>query len=962
MPIDPDYPPERQRHMLSDSACRLVITEEKYAAQPVRAAAPAIVDIRCFPSGNPENPLPITTSSHLAYVMYTSGSTGTPKGCQIELGNLVHYLCWADRFYFKGHEGGYFGLYSPLSFDLTVTSLYLPLLRGKTMHVFPADNELLDVFEQTFREDSPIDSIKLTPSHITLLRYLQPCRSNIRLAIVGGEALKLEHVTVLRGFNPWMAIYNEYGPTETTVGCVVKRIEDSDERVLIGKPIANTRIYILRDMNPLPIGTTGEVLIGGAGVGRGYINREELNRQALLGDPYMPGGRLYRTGDLGRWLPDGNLELLGRADHQVKIRGYRIELGEIEQQLVRHAVLRDAVVTVRDRNELVAFLTAVDSGTLNFDQLREQLAAVLPDYMIPSQFIELDEFPLTVNGKVNRQALADLAAARSRVGGKRTMPASTEYVVPRNVQEERLLEIWRDVLQIDRISVADNFFRLGGHSLKAMQIASQIHKRLGIKVALRQVFEMPSIAELASVIRLADVEDFNAIERAPQREYYDLSHAQQRLWLVHQLDGNTAYNIPRAFVFDEALNLGALNQAFRTLIERHEVLRTAFVLVEGEPKQKILATIDFRIAEVDLRKHENPETLARDYVDKLGNTPFDLARPPLLRAALIWLADRRVVFAYSMHHIIGDAWSESIFYREMMALYEAYRNGRSNPLRPMRIQYKDFAAWQNSREFQREEHYWLSKLPNLPDGIYLPYDTAPEKKRDFRGSTETVVLPTDLTTALRDFAVGRETTLSNVVLAVFMLYLFQWTRQDDLCVGMSVANRSHPDTESLIGFFVNMLPIRTRMSADMEFDHLLRQLDQTCHEAFEHQDYPFDLLVRKLNPTRFANRQSILNVVYNYLSHGAMYVDGQGNRRDNRFDRTGQVNNSRAWQPFEYTFSTSKFDLTLFVYDDEKNLHLTLEYDAGLFASATARRGLATLQRFAEMVVGSAVESKAVVS
>jgi hypothetical protein len=462
---------------------------------------------------------------------------------------------------------------------------------------------------------------------------------------------------------------------------------------------------------------------------------------------------------------------------------------------------------------------------------------------------------------------------------------------------------------------------------------------------------MPSIAELPSVIRSADVEDFNAIEPAPQREYYDLSHAQQRLWLVHQLDGSTAYNIPRSFVFDEALNLEALNQAFRALIERHEVLRTAFVLVDGEPKQKVLATLDFRIAEVDLRKHENSEKLARDYVATLGNAPFDLARPPLLRAAVIWLADRRVAFAYNIHHIIGDAWSESIFYREMMALYEAYRNGRSNPLPPLRIQYKDFASWQNSREFQREEHYWLSKLSNLPDGINLPYDIAPEVKRDFRGNTETVVLPADLTTALREFAVDRNTTLSNIMFAVFVLYLFQWTRQDDLCVGMSVANRSHPDTESLLGFFVNMLPIRARMSADMEFDHLLRLLDQTCREAFEHQDYPFDLLVRKLNPARFANRQSILNVVYNYLSHGAIYVDGQDNRRDHRFDRAAQASDSPTWRPFEYTFSTSKFDLTLFAYDNENNLHLTLEFDSGLFASTTARRSLDTLQRFAEMIV-----------
>jgi hypothetical protein len=491
-----------------------------------------------------------------------------------------------------------------------------------------------------------------------------------------------------------------------------------------------------------------------------------------------------------------------------------------------------------------------------------------------------------------------------------------------------------------------------------MQIASQIHKRLGVKVALQRVFQMPSIAELASVVRSADEEDFVGIEPAPPRPYYDLSHAQQRLWLEHQMEGAVAYNMPHAFVFEEAPHTDALNQAFRTLLERHEALRTAFVLVDGEPKQKVLTKLDFHVDEVDLRGCDQPEKLARDYVDELVNTPFNLARPPLLRAAVVRLADRRFVFAFNLHHIIGDGWSENIFYREMLALYEAYRNGRPNPLRPLRIQYKDFAFWQNARGFQREEQYWLRQLADMPDGIRLPYDATRAEKWDFQGGMETVVLPEDLTAALREFAVGRGTTVSNVVLALFQLYLFQWTRQDDICVGMSVANRNHPDTESLIGFFVNMLPIRTRFSGNMEFDELLREVEGTCHEALEHQDYPFDLLVRKLNPTRFANRQSILNVVYNYLTHGAVYVDGQGNGRNHPFNTAAQADESGQWKPFEYTFSTSKFDLTLFVFDDEKNLHLTLEYDSGLFGPATIRRSLATLQRFAEMLTGSAAESE----
>ena len=824
VPIDPGMPRRRMRHMLTDSACRLVVSEARYAEQAGDGTAAEVIDIRRVPPGSRENPTPVADSRNLAYVIYTSGSTGLPKGCQIELGNLVHYLSWADRYYFQDGAGGSFGLYSPVSFDLTVTSLFLPLLRGKTLHVFPAEAELLDIFEHTFREGGPLDSIKLTPSHISLLRDLRVSRSNIRLAIVGGEALSLEQVRMLRRLNPQMEIYNEYGPTETTVGCVVKRMEVSDERVLIGKPIANTRIYVMRDGNLVPVGITGEVLIGGSGVGRGYLGRDELNRRSFVEDPFLPGERLYRSGDLGRWLPDGNLELLGRTDHQVKIRGYRIELAEIEHQLVRYAGVQEAVVTARDQNELVAYLTAVDGGALDLDEIRAHLTAALPEYMMPSHFVQLNEFPLTPNGKVDRQALPDPVAVRSGVDGARTVAEPADPVAPRNEYEQRLLQIWRDVLGFDQIGMTDNFFQLGGHSLKAMQIASQIHKRLGVKVALRQVFQMPSIAELANVVRSADEEDFVGIEPAPPHPYYDLSHAQQRLWLEHQMEGAVAYNIPHAFVFEEAPHTEALNQAFRTLLERHEVLRTAFVLVDGEPKQKVLTKLDFHVDEVDLRGRDQPEKLARDYVDELVNTSFDLARPPLLRAAVVRLADRRFVFAFNLHHIISDAWSEAILCREISTLYEAFRNGRPSPLSPLRIQYKDFAVWQNRQEFQREEQYWLRQLAEMPDGIRLPYNTARGEKRDFRGGMETVELPEDLTAAMHEFAASRGTTVSTVVLAVFKLFLFQWTRQDDICVGLSVANRNHPDTESLIGFFVNILPIRTRLSTDMEFDELLRQI------------------------------------------------------------------------------------------------------------------------------------------
>ena len=947
VPIDPDSRTQRLRHMLTDSACRLVVSEAKHADQVACGAATAIVDIRRIPPGNPENPPPVTGPNHLAYVIYTSGSTGVPKGCQIELGNLVHYLCWADRFYFAGREGGCFGLYSPVSFDLTVTSLFLPLLRGKTLHVFPAEAELLDIFDCTFREDGPLDSIKLTPSHISLLRYLRVSRSNIRLAIVGGEALSLEQVRMLRSFNPQMEIYNEYGPTETTVGCAVKRMEVSDERVLIGKPIANTRIYVMRDGNLMPVGMTGEILIGGAGVGRGYFNRDDLNRRAFAEDPNLPGQRLYRTGDLGRWLPDGNLEFLGRADYQVKVRGYRIELGEIEKRLLEFSTVRRAVVDTRHAtgsgNDLVAYVVAENGWTAA--GARAFLAESLPDYMVPAFFVNLETLPLTPNGKVDRKALPHPTQA---LQGR-----TTPYAGPRDDVEQTLAEIWRKVLALNEVDVHDSFLDLGGHSLKAMQIVSQIHKQLGTKIPLRTVFEKPTIAELATELHSSEKTDYDPIEPASLRDYYDLSHAQQRLWLLHHLEGATAYNMPAAFVIDEAPHMVALNRAFGTLIERHEALRTAFVLVNGEPQQQILPPPEFRIDEIDFRGSERPAQDARAYVEQLASTPFDLARPPLLRAAVIQLSDRRFCFALTMHHIVGDGWSERILYREVLALYEAYRNGRPNPFRPLRIQYKDFAVWQNARGFQREEGYWLKKLAGATHSLSLKYDFPRPQERDFRGAHEHFALENEIARPLRSLARRTNTTVANVLLAIFKLFLFRLTGQEDICIGIGSANRNHPDIEHLIGFFVNALPIRTRLDRTMEFDELLGQIVHNTSEALEHGDYPFDLLVRRLNPARTTNRQPLFNVAYVFQNLDDLTVDIAGDWPSHPTPADDR-DPARA-DAFAVSLDIAKFDLTLVAADGPKDsIALLMEYDTNLFRRETIQHYMSVFRRFAETVARSA--------
>jgi hypothetical protein len=415
------------------------------------------------------------------------------------------------------------------------------------------------------------------------------------------------------------------------------------------------------------------------------------------------------------------------------------------------------------------------------------------------------------------------------------------------------------------------------------------------------------------------------------------------------MEGATAYNMPEAYIIDTDIDAGVLNRAFQSLIERHESLRTAFVSIDGEPRQQVRAEVPFSVAEFDLREVPAAEQRAREIADRDINLPFDLTAPPLLRASVARLPGGCCLFALTIHHIVGDGWSGNLVYRELLTLYDAYLHGRPDPLKPLRVQYKDFAHWQNARGFERQERYWLASLSDLPERLPLPYDFAPETVRDFSGGNEAVELSGEIAAGLRRLAIRRRTTLSSVILALFKLVLFHWTRQDDLCVGISVANRNHSDLENLIGFFVNILPIRCRLSADMDFDDLLALVIERIHEALEHQDYPFDLMVEKLNPTRRTNRQPLVNVIYAFQNFADVHVDA-GTAAATPTESWERGDAAVDWAAFDFSFPTSKFDLTLFVVDRPDTIGLTFEYDSSLFLAATIRQQLHTIAKFAGMI------------
>ncbi len=978
IPIDPSYPAERVTYMLDNSQAARVITrtevwrEVKGSQGAVQHTllldkTAALVD---YATSNLEH---TTNGRNRAYMIYTSGSTGNPKGAIIRHDGAINHI-YGEFELLNFHADSTFLQSAPSSSDISVWQFLGPVLIGGRSVI--ADLETVADAQALFHliKDEKMTIIELVPIVLkALLDYAadlpaeQATLPSLEWAMVTGEAVPPALV------NQWLAQYpdihliNAYGPTEAaddvTQHVIAEPIPLDGRSVPVGKPLPNLQIYVVDEqLNPVPIGVTGEICVGGIGVGEGYWRKPEKTAAAFVeiglgsrlygsvarsgdrpqgsnGDSSLPtchSSFIYRTGDLGRWLPDGTLEYLDRIDQQIQLRGFRIETGEIETQLMSVCEIETAVVLLKQES-LVAYLVG---EKLDISSLRGELRQKLPDHMVPSRFIWLDALPQTPNGKIDRKGLKERSDADT---------GTADHVAPRNETEANLAQIWGEILGNDKLSIHDNFFALGGHSLLAMQIVSRILKTFERAISLRDFFEAATIAEQAGLIAQREVTKYDAIQPATQQPYYPLSHAQKRLWLEHQFDQAAAYNMPEAYLLTEPLDVPALERTFQTIIARHEALRTAFVLVDGEPRQRILADTDFKIRQIDLSKDIDQEAKARELVNADANEAFDLTHPPLLRATFIKMTESRHIFVLTIHHIIGDGWSGTVLYKEITALYDAYRNGRDNPLKPLRIQYKDFTMWQLDQGFAKEETYWVEQLSGVPKMIALPTDFTDSGDRDFKGSRVMGEIDTAVTSQLNQIAQRHQTTLSTVILALFKLVLYQVSKQSDLCIGIAHASRNHPDLENLLGFFVNMLPIRTQISGEIDFDQLLAQVASTVNDAFEHQDYPFDLMVEKLNPERVASRPPIINVAYGFQSYGDVTVEGQAENEP----QTDEAEDNIAG--FEFSFETTKFYLTLTVLAED-TISLALEYDTGLYKRRTAERYLGALIRFAGMVGASETE------
>ncbi|MET0400647.1 MAG: amino acid adenylation domain-containing protein, partial [Longimicrobiaceae bacterium] len=877
-------------------------------------------------------PIPIDPDN-LAYVIYTSGSTGTPKGVLATHRGLANYLAWFDR-EVLGPDGFALPLVSRLGFDAHVRQLFPPLLRGEPVWVLPeetaADPAALLAALAERRRVSFGGVPALWSAMLERVRSGEaPKPAGLAAVLLGGEALSPELVERTRELFPGAAVWNHYGPTEATVNTTVARV-DGAERIGIGRPIANVRVYLLdRRGEPVPVGVAGELYVGGAGVARGYLGRPALTAEKFLPDPFADeaGARMYRSGDRVRWLASGELDYVGRTDEQVKVRGFRIEPGEIEAQIAAHPAVREALVVVREdvpgEKRLVGYLVPSGDG-VPAAELREHLSARLPEYMVPSALVVMDSFPLTHNGKVDRRALPAPESADA-----------AEHVAPRTPTEEILAGIWADVLRRERVGATDDFFALGGHSLMATRVIARAREAFGVEVPLRTIFEAPTVAALGA--RVDDLLRGRAGERQgagrilPRRTDgpVPLSFAQQRLWFIQQLDpASSAYNMPYPLRLMGALDVPAMRRSLTELVRRHESLRTVFAATAGEPVQVVLPPGPARLPVADLSGLPGGarEAEARRLAAEESARPFDLARGPLMRATALRLADGDWGVVFNLHHIVSDGWSTGVLTREVSALYGALSRGLPSPLAPLPVQYPDYALWQRERisgdELEAQLGFWRDALEGAPPLLELPTDRPRAAVPGARAGVVPFAVEPAVAAALRELGLREGTTPFITLLAAFQALLARWSGQDDVSVGTPVAGRDRVETEGLIGFFVNTLVLRADLSDDPAFRALLGRVREATLAAYAHQEVPFEKLVEELRVERSLLHTPLFQVMFSLqnmdrgeLRMGDLEVGGLGRGED-----------------------VAKFDLSVTLAEDDGHLRGSFAYRADLFDRATMER------------------------
>ncbi|WP_261278745.1 amino acid adenylation domain-containing protein, partial [Serratia ficaria] len=855
VPLDPSYPGERLQYILQDAEPLLLLADAAGRAALAAHEVPQLALDEALPGQlSGDNPQPRVQSSHLAYVIYTSGSTGKPKGAMNEHRGVVNRLLWMQEAYGLTAQDRVLQK-TPFGFDVSVWEFFWPLMVGAQLVMAkPEGHKDPDYLSRAIAEHG-ITTLHFVPSMLQSFladeRAAARCQQ-VRRVMCSGEALPATLVAAFYRRLPQVELHNLYGPTEAAVDVTAWRCarEPGLASVPIGRPIANTRIYLLDERGqPVPLGAVGELHIGGVQVARGYLNRPELTAERFLRDPFNPGGRMYRTGDVARYLADGAIEYLGRNDQQVKIRGFRIECGEIEAALAAHPAVREAVVDARETGgdkRLVAWVVpaagVAEEGLAG--TLRQHLSAALPDYMVPAAWVVVAALPLSPNGKLDRRALPEPQGAQSQAA----------YAAPQGERETLLAEIWRELLGVERVGRHDNFFELGGHSLLAVRLTNRL-QQAGLQLQLQALFAGPTLHLLAQQLRSAAGETLPPIEATARDAALPLSFAQQRLWFLTQLEGmSETYHIPLALRLNGDLDLSAWRRSLDALYARHEALRSRFATLDDRPQAHILPADGLPLTLHDLRGQQDAQSRARQLAQQQADAPFDLSAGPLVRATLIRLAEEEHLFLLTCHHIVSDGWSTGILLRELGALYGAFRHGEADPLPPLALQYPDYAAWQRRHltpeRLSAQAQYWRETLSGAPALLTLPTDRPRPTVQSFSGAEVPVVIDAELTQALRQFGRQHGATLFMTVLAAWSLVLARMAGQRELVIGTPEANRSRLETEPLVGFFVSTLALRIDLQDDPSLPTLIERIRRTVLAAQENRDLPFEQVVEQVNPPR----------------------------------------------------------------------------------------------------------------
>jgi amino acid adenylation domain-containing protein/FkbH-like protein len=949
VPLDPAYPRERLKLMIENSRMPLLLTQRSlrehlnFKGENLKVICVGEkCDVNPTRADNRQSAIP-NRQSPLAYVIHTSGSTGVPKGVAMPHAPLVNLIKWQLANSALG-AGSRTLQFASLSFDVSFQEMFSTWCSGGT----------LVLIDEKLRRD-PVALLRLIAKEkverlflpfIALQQLAEafgehiPAPVSLREVITAGEQLQITPKIVrlfaaLKG----CVLENQYGPSETHVVTGFRLSGPPGEWPAlppIGKPIWNTQVHLLDEKRqPVSDGEIGEIYIGGICLACGYLHRQDLTEQRFVSNPFSAGETLYKTGDLARLLPDGNIEFLGRADDQVKIRGFRIELGEIEAALRRNAKLREAVIVAREdqpRNKrLVAYFIPQPDQSVTSDDLREFLKEKLPDYMVPSLFLQIEALPLTPSGKVDRK---QLPAPESLEQGKQNVAA------PGNEIEEKLVAIWREVLALKNIGTRDNFFELGGHSLLAVQVVSRVRQSFAVEVPVADLFAAPTIAQLAAGIAGGKWSDAAtaAIPRSPRNRALPLSFSQERLWFLDQLQpGSFTDNVPAAVLLKGELDINALERSVNEIVRRHEILRTVFIEADAEPAQKILPELNVKLARIDLsaeaellclRPNELEQRIAAE-----ARKPFDLARGPLIRCTLLELNEHEHVFIVVMHHIISDGWSLGVFFDEL----SKFLVKTDGEVEPLAIQYADYAAWQRETltgdAVIKHQDYWKKTLAGAPPQLGLPSDHRIAQDAS-RGAHETIVLPKELTEALRNLNRREGATPFMTLLAGLFVALNRWTKESDIVIGTVHAGRVRRETEKLIGCFMNILPIRAKISDGESALDVLRQTKTAMLEAHAHLECPFEKIVEAIKPDRHASQTPIYNVGFLFQN----------------FPRTVLAAPNLTGEFLPVQTDTALLDLRFVADESDDGISITCEFRAELFEPKTIQQLLSGYAHILEIL------------